>query len=106
MAGIFVTGDCFAFLLQASGGGMQAASKPSLGQTLIMAGLGVQVAFFAFFMVTAVIFQVRARRAVSDVVAGTNINWVRLVYVLYGASILILVRSIFRLIEYGGGNDG
>ena len=106
MVGIFVTGDCFAFLLQASGGGMQAASKPSLGQTLIMAGLGVQVAFFAFFMVTAVMFQIRARRAVPDVVAGTNINWVRLVYVLYGASVLILVRSVFRLIEYGGGNDG
>jgi len=81
---------------------MQAASKPSLGQTLIMAGLG----FFAFFMVTAIIFQVRARRDVPDVVAGTSINWVRLVYVLYGASVLILVRSVFRLIEYGGGNDG
>lgn len=71
-----------------------------------MVGLGLQVAFFAFFMVAIVTFHVRAGRVLPSVVAGTNINWVRFIYVLYVASILILVRSVFRLTEYGGGNDG
>lgn len=104
--GIFVIGDCFSFLVQASGAGMQAAGKASLGQTLIMAGLGLQVAFFAFFMTATITFQVRAGRFLPAVVPGTSINWVRYIYVLYAVSALILVRSVFRLVEYGGGNNG
>lgn len=33
-------------------------------------------------------------------------GWATLLWILYAASVLILVRSVFRLIEYGGGRDG
>lgn len=104
--GIFVCGDVFSFLVQASGAGMQASGNPSLGQTLIVAGLGIQVAFFALFMIAAVTFHIHAGRFLPAVAPGTDINWIRFIYVLYGVSSLILIRSVFRLIEYGEGNNG
>jgi len=92
LQGIFVCGDVFSFLVQASGAGMQASGNPSLGQTLIMAGLGIQIVFFALFMVMSITFHVRAGRFLPAVVPGTAINWIKLIYVLYGVSGLVLIR--------------
>ena len=38
--------------------------------------------------------------------AGEHVDWQKHLYALYVASMLILVRSIFRVIEYVQGNNG
>lgn len=52
---IFVVGDVFAFLIQASGAGMMAAGDdPSLGENAVIGGLLIQIIFFGLFVVAAI----------------------------------------------------
>ena len=101
---MFVWGDVFAFLLQAGGGGIQGAgtlSSLKIGEDLIIAGLFVQIVFFGFFMVTIITFHRRANGlGLPSILPGTDLSWKRFMYMLYGASGLILVRSVFRVVEY------
>lgn len=106
---IFVTGDVIAFGLQAGGGGIQSAGTLEMydmGEKIIIAGLFVQIAVFGFFVVTALLFH---SRMLKNSPAGTSqgpVAWKRHLYVLYVTSALILIRSIFRVVEYLQGNDG
>ncbi|OKL55564.1 hypothetical protein UA08_09141 [Talaromyces atroroseus] len=89
-------------------------SSYNLGEHITIAGLAVQLLFFSFFMVTCVTFHYRIRRNPTMRVMGTSSRgngktqgtWETVLFGLYIASILILVRSIFRLIEYAQGNSG
>ena len=110
---IFVFGDVFSFMLQAGGGGLMSSgtiSSMELGEKLVTVGLFVQILFFSGFVVTAVVFQ---RRIQSDPTSaslglpkGGKGGWMTLLRVVYIASTLILIRSVFRVIEYIQGNDG
>lgn len=81
-------------------------SAMNTGEKIIIAGLVVQLLFFGFFIVTGVIFHLRMLHSPTAKVYSNPIPWKRQLYALYGASLLILVRCIFRLIEYAQGNDG
>lgn len=76
------------------------------GEHIIIAGLVVQVLFFGFFMVTSVVFNLRMNKRPTARVLSGSVPWQRHLGVLYGGSALVLIRSIFRLIEYAQGNDG
>jgi hypothetical protein len=107
MTKIFVVGDVVSFLLQAGGGGVQAAGTIKMydiGEKLIIVGLFVQIFMFSFFLVTALTFH--RRRASVDSAQETSIPWKRHLNVLYVVSAIILVRSIFRVVEYLQGNRG
>ncbi|KAK0228173.1 putative RTM1-like protein [Armillaria fumosa] len=103
----FVLGDVISFLLQSGGGGIMASSNGhnsmKTGQYVIVIGLLVQILWFGGFIFVAGVFHYRMR-VVPTVTEKTN--WRRLMHVLYAASVLILVRSIFRVIEFAQGNDG
>ncbi|KAE8391243.1 RTA1 like protein-domain-containing protein [Aspergillus alliaceus] len=104
---IFVAGDVLSFLMQSAGAGLMGMKSKSRenGPHIIVGGLVVQILFFGFFMISSAVFHMRMNRdPVAD--GGSGFNWRRLLYALYGASALILIRSIFRLIEYAQGNDG
>ncbi|KAF7554636.1 hypothetical protein G7Z17_g2789 [Cylindrodendrum hubeiense] len=106
---VFVTGDIISFTMQAGGGGVQAAGTLELyemGEKLIIAGLWVQIVIFGLFIVTTVVFHYRLSRSLTTRALSGEITWERHLRVLYGASLLILVRSIFRVIEYLQGNGG
>jgi len=112
---IFVAADVVSFLLQAGGGGIQAGGTLHLlqiGEKIIIAGLFVQIAFFGFFVMTAVQFHrrllVHASRPLSLSSTGsrTTVPWKKHLYVLYTVSSIILIRSIFRVVEYLQGNSG
>ncbi|RDW80851.1 hypothetical protein BP5796_05549 [Coleophoma crateriformis] len=107
---IFVVGDVVSFLMQGSGGGMLAkattTSATSLGNTIIKLGLLIQIVFFAFFMVVSVIFNIRLQRNPTLVSKSGEVPWTKLLYVLYAASFLILIRCIFRFLEYVQGQNG
>ncbi|OHW97541.1 RTA1 domain-containing protein [Colletotrichum incanum] len=106
---IFVTGDVIAFTLQAGGGGVQAAGTLELyemGEKIIIAGLFAQIVVFGFFVVTSCLFHFRLTRSPTPITIQNRIPWKRYLYVLYITSAIILVRSIFRVIEYLQGNGG
>ncbi|VUC25079.1 unnamed protein product [Clonostachys rosea] len=106
---IFVAGDVVAFSLQAGGGGVQAAGTLELyniGEKIIITGLFVQIAFFGFFVITSILFHHRLNSRPTEMALTGSVPWRRYLYVLYATSLIILVRSIFRVVEYLQGNAG
>jgi hypothetical protein len=106
---VFVTGDVISFSLQAGGGGIQAAGTLELyetGEKIIIAGLWVQIVVFGFFIVTSIVFHYRFAKAPTAIAVRGDVAWRRHLIVLYTTSGLILVRSVFRVVEYLQGNRG
>ncbi|KAJ5744477.1 RTA-like protein [Penicillium manginii] len=119
MTKIFVAGDVFSFLMQSAGGGMMAIKDThtrETGSNIVIGGLVVQLLFFGFFVVTAAVFHMRINRQPTaksqsdrDMTRSQGLrqrNWVTVLLALYIVSVLILIRCIFRLIEYKGGFNG
>lgn len=81
-------------------------SGPSMGENIIIGGLFVQIVFFGFFAITAVIFQIRLAKSPTARSVELNSIWHRHMTALYISSIFILVRSVIRVVEYLQGYDG
>ncbi|CAN9350821.1 unnamed protein product [Alternaria alternata] len=132
---LFVTGDVLSFLMQGSGGGIQAMGTLDAlhtGEKIIIGGLFVQLIFFGLFIVVSGVFHYRlvrdlplkkrysplslfkSRRSSPSIHTSSTVPraslselpWKRHLYTLYLASALIMVRSIFRVVEYIQGNAG
>ncbi|RDW57852.1 RTA1 domain-containing protein [Aspergillus mulundensis] len=106
---IFVTGDVLSFLLQSGGGGMQAKAETAdaarMGEKMILGGLFVQILFFGIFIVVSIIFH-RRMLATPMHRLGTDVPWAKYLKILYAVSMLIMVRSLFRVAEYVQGKEG
>jgi RTA1 like protein len=106
---LFVCGDVISFLTQMTGGGVQATgslSSMKTGENIILAGLWLQIVFFGFFVVCSTIFHIRCIRKPTTASVSSDVPWQRMLVMLYTVSGLILVRSLFRVIEYIQGNAG
>lgn len=107
---VFVTSDVLSFLVQSGGGGMSINGKSSseiqMGENIIIVGLFIQLISFALFICVAAIFHWRIAkdtrgRRLRNVVSREKVLWI-----IYGVSLLVFVRSLFRVIEYIQGYDG
>jgi hypothetical protein len=76
-----------------------------MGSHIIVIGLFVQLAFFGFFMVIAICFH-RKLILVPTIQSRSSYPWKKYMWTLYGASFLIMVRSVFRVVEYLQGSGG
>ena len=110
---IFIFGDVFSFLVQSSGAGLriQAGSgtsdiNPNLGSNIIVGGLVFQIIIFGLFIVTTLIFNNRFRQDVSATGRAIDIPWQQTLHMLYFTSAFVMIRNIFRVVEYVMGNDG
>ncbi|EED22362.1 RTA1 domain protein, putative [Talaromyces stipitatus ATCC 10500] len=107
---IFVIGDVLSFLMQCGGGGFLASAKTQdkvdMGEHMILGGLFVQVFFFGFFIIVSIIFHRRMLASPMNYVGICHIPWARCMNVLYTVSCLIMIRSIYRVIEYVQGSGG
>lgn len=109
---IFVVGDVFGFMVQSGGAGFMAAGDdPKMGENIVVAGLFIQIIFFGIFIAAAVMFHRKYRQQhVIGGAFGTRNNgelpWESMFMTLYATSALILVHSVFRIIEYVMGSDG
>ncbi|KAI9373390.1 RTA1 like protein-domain-containing protein [Aspergillus egyptiacus] len=111
MTKIFVTGDVLSFLLQSGGGGIQATAKDAsgadTGEKMILGGLFVQIVFFCIFILVSITFH---RRMLATPFhhsgSGSALPWSKYLKILYLVSVLILVRSVFRVAEYAQGREG
>jgi hypothetical protein len=77
-----------------------------LANKAIIGGLFLQIFFFAFFMLIAAVFHTRMLRKPTPTSLRPENRWSTYLMTLYIVSVLILVRSVFRAIEYIQGNDG
>ncbi|CAG8282700.1 unnamed protein product [Penicillium salamii] len=107
---IFVLGDVLSFLIQSGGGGIMSSAKSETslkrGEHVIIVGLIVQIIFFGFFCVVAVMFQQRITQSPTEWSLKTLGLWRRYLLVLYVASLLIMVRCVYRVMEYLQGQTG
>ncbi|KAL2380167.1 hypothetical protein RJZ90_004761 [Blastomyces dermatitidis] len=91
------------------GGGIMSSgtkSNLSLGQKVIIVGLCIQLIFFGLFIIVSVIFHRRMAARPTTASLSIQVSWSKYLYSLYAVSVLIMIRSIFRIIEYIQGADG
>ena len=114
---LFVIGDVVSFMVQGTGAGLL-TKKPevladgtvkdpkSAARCIILSGLAIQLISFGFFMVVTMRFFARVRKQPTQASNSPDIPWVRQIIALFTASILIFIRSVFRVVEYVQGEDG
>ncbi|KAK3291357.1 RTA1 like protein-domain-containing protein [Chaetomium fimeti] len=110
LAKAFVAVDVVSFFIQAAGGGMLAdqdrGDTVKTGQHIYMAGIGVQLTFVVIFAVITVLFTVRLERSMGagQLEARHNVTVTRhLVWSMLAVIGLIVVRIVFRFVEFSGG---
>ncbi|PLB49973.1 RTA1 like protein [Aspergillus steynii IBT 23096] len=103
---IFVAGDILSFIVQGSAAGlMVTGSHGQMGEYIVIAGLLIQVVMFGLFGVTAMLFQMRLRQQPTTESTASS-EWKGHLRTLYIVSVLIMIRSIFRVVEYAMGQSG
>lgn len=90
------------------GGGYQASGTLEAldsGAKVIIGGLFVQLICFGVFIVIAIAFDRSIRKSPTGL-SNSEIPWKKHMMALYVGSMLIMVRSVFRAVEYLQGFDG
>ncbi|GKZ25824.1 hypothetical protein AbraIFM66951_000776 [Aspergillus brasiliensis] len=83
------------------------ANGMTVGADVVVAGLFIQIVFFGLFIITATVFLWRMQRNTSAArLAIPGLPWRKHLVVMYVACLLIMARSVFRVIEYIEGNNG
>ncbi|KAJ6596360.1 RTA1 like protein-domain-containing protein [Mycena vulgaris] len=118
---LFVGSDITTFVLQGCGGGLTAigGSIANVGDKISMFGLSLQLLSFAIFTVLLLNFGLRLRTEFPDAwrpeIRGRPFklfsrepvqDWRVLYFTICLTCIGILVRSVFRIIEFAGGYTG
>lgn len=85
---------------------MAVASLNKTGEKVIVIGLFVQLLFFSCFITVAAVLHRRMLRSPTPRSLDPSIRWRRYLTTLYVTGGLILVRSLFRVIEFIQGNKG
>ncbi|KAL6401161.1 rta1 domain-containing protein [Ilyonectria robusta] len=112
MTKIFVAGDVISFLIQCMGGGLLSKQKSfDTGKMVILIGLAAQIVFFGLFTLAAVVFHLRIIDRPLQLLPVEDSGkffkgWRGVMVVLYVSSGLVLVRSLYRLVEYTTDRDG
>ena len=99
----------FAFLTLELGAGITASKTVTAvknGQHIVTGGLFVQVIFFAFFLIVAIVFHRRTNKHPTARSNSPDVPWRKHMRILYLVSALILIRSLIRLEEYAEGITG
>jgi hypothetical protein len=104
---LFVTGDVLSLAIQAGAAGLLiAGTNPSLAQAIILIGLFLQIILFGGFIALVSIFHRRLQRDLLLDSIPPGLQWEQTLRMLYGACTLVMLRSVFRVIEFAMGADG
>lgn len=112
---IFVGGDLLSLTLQSTGGSLTTNDLKMLyniGEKIILGGLFVQLIFFGVFVLCVLLFYVKCSNSPTKSAAMNSArssiiqNWKIHVILLVVASLLILGRSVYRVIEFLQGANG
>ncbi|KAG8929823.1 hypothetical protein FRC03_010535 [Tulasnella sp. 419] len=99
---IFVTADLICIVTQGLGAAVLSSSdsqsKIQTARVILLAGLIIQIVTFGVFLITTILFDMKAKRVKGgDVIRPLR----RLFIAIYLAGTLITIRSIFRAAEFG-----
>lgn len=100
---LFVFGDIMCLNIQSTGGGLTASTNPNvikIGEHIVVAGLGLQIAIFISFVACCVCFHVRFSRYIHAEHVTIHVPWEAMLNMLYAVSVIISIRNVFRLVEY------
>ena len=107
---LFVLIDLICFVTQTAGAimsGSEDMDEAKRGQTIIIAGLVLQILAFTFFIICVLTLQLRIRSSPPvQCLAGVITHYRRYFIALYCTSGLFLIRNLVRIIEYKQGGDG
>ncbi|RYP41880.1 hypothetical protein DL767_000709 [Monosporascus sp. MG133] len=104
---LFVLGDVLSFCVQGSAAGLMATgNNAAIVEKIVVAGLFIQIIVFGFFITTTVVFHSRMNKHPTTAAQDPTSSWAKDLYMLCGVSVLIMVRSIFRVVEFIQGYDG
>lgn len=106
---IYVFIDIASFVGQMAGSAMQSSGDPAgiqLGINIVIAGLAVQLFAFGLFVLMAAVVHKRLNQQPTAISLHADFKWRRHMWVLYTVSMLVSVRSLFRLIEFAEGSKG
>jgi RTA1 like protein len=99
--GAFVIGDILSFCVQGSSAGLSVAGNATGAKAIVLLGLFIQIISFGLFSAAAVVFYRRIRRNPTTQCFDAGFPWEKRLHMLFGVSALIMVRSIYRVVEYG-----
>lgn len=102
----FVWGDVLSFIVQGNSSSLSILGHDTWAKVAVIGGLAIQLLSFSIFWLTAIIFEKRIRRSPTPESLLPGIPWKKSLYMLYAVSALVMIRSIFRVIEYVLGNNG
>ncbi|EKG09745.1 RTA-like protein [Macrophomina phaseolina MS6] len=104
----FVFSDVFAFLMICVGGGFMAINlENEMGKHIIVGGLIMQLSTYGFFVVVAASFYQRVDALPpAKKQRHSQIRWQHHLKSIFIVSVFIIIRSIFRIVEYAQGFDG
>jgi tellurite resistance protein TehA-like permease len=105
---IYVVIDIASFVCQIMGSAMQTSGDPAgvkQGNTIVIAGLGVQLGAFAIFILMTVVVHRRLNDEPTPTCIRAHVKWRRCFWLLYLVSTLIVIRSAFRLVEFVEGPE-
>lgn len=96
---IFLVADIISFFIQVSGGGLTANSDPNMakmGARILLAGLAIVLVVFVFFLFMLIYLHREIRNQ-----SLTKMKGFVVIYILYIDMIFLIIRSVYRVAEYG-----
>ena len=113
VAWIFIICDIFSLLVQSSGAGLLSAARTNIdtaktGENILIAGLAINLLSFVIFCFQLFYFDYKTRKSPPNFPSGglCQKGWRQFLYVLYLTSFLLLIRQIYRVIEFAQGFTG
>ncbi|KAE8370391.1 putative RTA1 domain protein [Aspergillus caelatus] len=101
----FVFGDIASFAVQASSTGLSVTGHGAAAKAVVLLGLFIQLISFGLFGVVAAVFYRRILKSPTSECFNSNVQWESSLHMLFTVSALIMIRSIFRVIEYWSGES-
>jgi hypothetical protein len=103
----FVWGDILSFTVQGNAAGLMfKPTTQNIGQIIVTVGLFIQIISFGLFFLTAINFQIRMNKNPTQESLIVKAPWRQTLYMLRAVGVLIMIRSIFRVVEYIQGQHG
>ncbi|KAK8001981.1 RTM1-like protein [Apiospora marii] len=105
---IYVSFDVACMCVQSSGSSLASGvgwvgQLADIGMYILLAGLALQVVAFSTYLCILVRFHYLSR---SLEVPSSPAGWFNVLKAVYISSVLILIRCVFRMVEFAEGNDG
>lgn len=101
---LFVSFDILSFLVQSIGGGIVASantqSQANKGKNIVLVGLSIQLVTFGFFVLASSRFSFVLRSKLRNESLPHDTNWPLMLIVINTSSVIILIRSISRFLQY------